>query len=446
MNFENEFRYLGDFVIDGELMSGELIYNRKKGHIILSVAKSLDDKGPISKHYSKLDVIKGKTITGQEVLLINNVCIRNQTNIPTSRKIAFSSEYAVWVPSEKNDLKYNVLSCVLQNALAWSTFQSINYKNGKIEFVKNNNFKKIKLFGCDIIFSIQMSDSLSSIPIKEESKIIQRVTMTIETKQRKELSELIEIRDKIIQIISFGSKNNINIEEESLYDYDYENPNLYPRTVPNYLFSAIPYYEEYNTNVDMNFRLDQIDCIEKGADNIVKMEPVLSLYSLLLRYPDMPIEIKFLNMVQALETFHSRFFYEDSIANYKKCVEEKTNGYVSRKIVTSLLLGEDSAKDTFISLRSRINDLLFDDGNILFYSLFLKDYGKTIADTRNYYTHYNQKKEKDALKDDDLFEAIIILRLLLEYNVCKILGVDITDTVKKELSRISMIKRINSSQ
>ena len=52
--------------------------------------------------------------------------------------------------------------------------------------------------------------------------------------------------------------------------------------------------------------------------------PVFDLYLSLFKYRDMPIEMVFLNLIQAVETFHARFFYEDEQnAKFQKTVREQ---------------------------------------------------------------------------------------------------------------------------
>lgn len=45
----------------------------------------------------------------------------------------------------------------------------------------------------------------------------------------------------------------------------------------------------------------------------------ITLYFSIVKYDDMPIEMKYLNIVQALETYHARFKYND-LKKYKKHV------------------------------------------------------------------------------------------------------------------------------
>ena len=105
--------------------------------------------------------------------------------------------------------------------------------------------------------------------------------------------------------------------------------------------------------------------------------------------------------------------------------------------IKKLLLNDTQMDENcnYIILVSRLNDLFIGKYDGLFYEFYGDDplYAQTIADTRHYYTHYGKSKESKALKGDDLVDAIYILRWLLEYNVCLVLGIDIRQRIQSYL-------------
>lgn len=153
----------------------------------------------------------------------------------------------------------------------------------------------------------------------------------------------------------------------------------------------------------------------------------------------------FLNIVQALETFHARFFYGDSKDKYVASVIERFGSCQNYPDIEKLLLC-DTQKDEnckYIILVSRLNDLLIGKYDGLFCDYYEADanFAQAIADTRHYYTHYGKSKEKKALKGDKLIDAIGILSLLLEYNICLQLGIDNQTKVRTRLNSISSWKQ-----
>lgn len=162
----------------------------------------------------------------------------------------------------------------------------------------------------------------------------------------------------------------------------------------------------------------------------------------------MPPEMVFLNVVQALETFHARFFYEDSKDKYVTSVIERFGSWRNFPDIEKLLLC-DTQKDEnckYIILVSRLNDLLIGKFDGLFWDYYAADAGfaQTVADTRHYYTHYGKSKEKKALKGDKLIDAICILSILLEYYVCLQLGIDNQAKVRERLSIIASWKQFQN--
>ena len=116
---------------------------------------------------------------------------------------------------------------------------------------------------------------------------------------------------------------------------------------------------------------------------------------------------------------------------------ERFGKYPNFEMYEKLLLC-DTQKDEnchYIILVSRLNDLLIGNESGLFLEYYWENenYAQTIADTRHYYTHYGKSKEAKALKGDELLEAIYILKVLLEYHICLVLGIDNKDKIAEEL-------------
>ena len=139
---------------------------------------------------------------------------------------------------------------------------------------------------------------------------------------------------------------------------------------------------------------------------------------------------------------------DDSKDKYVASVIDRFGSRQNYSDIEKLLLC-DTQKDEnckYIILVSRLNDLLIGKYDGLFSEYYAVDSGfaQTVADTRHYYTHYGKSKEKKALKGDKLIDAIGILALLLEYNVCLQLGIDNQAKVRERLSSIASWKKFHS--
>src|SRR5699024_7292344 len=153
-----------------------------------------------------------------------------------------------------------------------------------------------------------------------------------------------------------------------------------------------------------------------------KMEPIIELYIESLYNQNLSVSRHFLNMVQALETYHSRRI-ANSLGNYKQRVEEilEIRTKVFREGDREFLLGESKK---FVTLKGRLADLMIADYRFWFRTgeFRLLEFPQVIATTRNYYTHYDQKLEDKALKDENLITAFHILRNILEFYLLKEFG------------------------
>ena len=449
-NIDKDRHYTGVFNIFGEDISGELIYNKKNGVILLNVAKNITDISSFGKSYSNTDVIIGKLNTGAVVTLFNNRCTKNHTQAFRTQQLNYVAEYMVWSNHDATDSKYNKMICVLKNALSWSGLSMLDTSEPSVVKLKyNKNDNVYHWFGATVSFSTNLNCGLFGFPREEESKVVEHLVVEIETTVKQDVTCFMALRDKIISLISFAIRDNVNIDEQYLQDYEdsYEISDNVFEYYKHYLMSSESHLSTSSKNVwDYNFTLSQISPEKDIKDELSKLEPIFNLYLSLFKYRDMPREMVFLNIVQALETFHARFFYDDKKEKYVASVIERFGGYSNFSEIEKLLLC-DTQKDEnckYIILVSRLNDLLIGEYDGLFYEYYGIDsnFAQTIADTRHYYTHYGKPKEKKALKGDALLDAIFVLTLLLEYNVCLKLGIDIRATITQRLSNNEAWKQL----
>lgn len=442
--------FAGIFNIDGEEITGELIYNEEHGVTMLNLVKQLTDV-PFGRRYPNLNVITGVLNSGTTVTLFHNRCTKNHTQGFQTQQLVFVADYSIWSKNDVTNKKYDKLKCTLENALEWSGLSVIDTSDFSVVKFKCQENKNIyHWFGAKITFSTSLKCGLFSLPHKEESTVVERLVVNIEADEKKEPTYFITIRNKVISLISFAIKDNVNIEEQYLYDYD-DSYQIDEHTeyYKHYLYTSEHHLSIHNNNRwEYNFTLAQLLPEKDIKKELTLLEPIFNLYLSLFKYTDMPPEMVFLNIVQALETFHARFFYEDSKEKYVASVIERFGNLKDFPYIEKLLLC-DTQKDEnckYIILVSRLNDLLIGKYDGLFSDYYETDAGfaQTVADTRHYYTHYGKSKEEKALKGDKLIDAIGILSRLLEYNVCLQLGIDNQSKVREHLKRIASWKQFHS--
>lgn len=450
---KDESRYIGTFTILQEEIDGEIIYNKKAGYIFLNLAKPLDERSFMGKSYAAIPVITGHINTGAVVTLFNNKCVNNHTQVGQTQRIAFSSDYLIWSKETQTNTKYNELVCTLKNAFAWTKMSVFETTDDGIRRKERADSREFSWFGMKIKFTVFSNESFWFGFDSEEKTIVQRVQLSIFSDEKHTIDEFISIRDKIMSLISFAIKNNVNVEDEYLLDYDdsYFITEKLKDYHKHYLMYAQRELNIYDMKIwDYNFTLDLLPDDKDINKELEKLVPVFNLYLSLFKYREMPIEMVFLNIVQALETFHSRFFYEDKKKKYVESVMQRFSNSVIFEELKSKLLSDTQMDENcnYIILVSRLNDLLIGNYNTIFLNYWRceDDYAQKIADTRHYYTHYGKAKEKKALKGEELRDAIFVLSRLLEYHICLVLGIDIEEKVRQSLSSHHSWKQLEKAQ
>lgn len=168
-----------------------------------------------------------------------------------------------------------------------------------------------------------------------------------------------------------------------------------------------------------------------------KLAPIVELF-LEPFYTDNCSETRvFLNIVQALETYHSRFV-TNSLDDYKLRVKSLTECLPSSnaKQQKKFLLAKSRY---FITLESRLADLLLANHKIYFDTGEIKhiDFPSVVAHTRNYYIHYDEsiKTQHRVFSEEELQFYNRSLLQILEYYILLELGFSENDaTIKRRLT------------
>lgn len=343
-------------------------------------------------------------------------------------------EHIFWSPIPLSDYSFDWYEVELENALRWSGLSCIN--RSEINDIHFNKHEKYEFSYNDfhITFFSRITQNLDFFPIHEENAITERFVMRIESKGKKPYKEFLKIRNQFISLISFCVKNNVNALKQKFRKTDSYCQISNGRSIPyEYRFDegenkSIIYESVHET--EMNFTLKQLNVdffkSEANIDKMEKLKPIFNLYLSLFKYQDMPIEMIFLNIVQALETYHNRFKYKEKDA-YKEHVWTLEKDCRFEKLLKPLLWNssQNDKNTPFITLYSRLNDLFIFTNNDLFNVLYLnKDFAQDVSTTRHYLTHYDEQKEAKAFRGKDLETAIYLLELVLEYHICSEFNID----------------------
>lgn len=155
------------------------------------------------------------------------------------------------------------------------------------------------------------------------------------------------------------------------------------------------------------------------------LEPIVELYLEILQSRDMSPVRAFLNITQALETYHARF-KASNLTDFRKRIDEvilknRPQAFIEQE--KSFLL--DSSKRQ-LTLQSRLADLILGEFKVFFDTgdINRMEFPSVIAKTRNYYTHYDEaiKNKERVLTNGELNIYNKALLYVLEYYLLLELG------------------------
>lgn len=160
-----------------------------------------------------------------------------------------------------------------------------------------------------------------------------------------------------------------------------------------------------------------------------KLKPIIELYYSTLNERESSPSRQFLNLTQALETYHARF-KANKINEYRNRVSSILEALpeFQRENARSFLL----QKEDRMILDNRIADLVYAEGKVHFDlgAIAMTEFPNTVASTRNFYTHYDEtiKNRGTVLDEEDLVFCNIVLICILEFYLLRELG--FTDELK----------------
>jgi len=441
--------------------SGDL-YLDPKNNIIQLVAYT--DK-PIGM-YKEFDIITGESLNGSKATLYK--CFVSTESIIIGEK----REYNTTIRADycfsgihfrsADEVVFHEITTRFSYLDEWAFFKvfdfkpvkgfdySLKYKRPREIEYKVSNETVISIFS-------SLDTSYGSI-VDKENKIIQKVYISVRHKKPKTLEESINVIQALMDFISFCTSEKISYIEIIGY-----NPNHFDEYVAkdiekmkNKLYHSIPIYiigqidEDYPKSDPLNFLLnlhDLGDNIKTYLDNwfkkIVLLRPVVDLYLNTLGNYHLSTELYFLNLVQALESYHRRrkknFVLEE--AEHKKRVKSIMEAFPEHKV----WLNDKLYRANEPNLKDRIDELTHENDDYWIFFSGNNERKKFLTDvkiTRNYLTHYDESLKDKALSGEELNLACIHLKNIIEFHLLKEIGFSYEFIRPKIIKRLGHIKEI----
>lgn len=404
--------------------------------------------------YIQPDIIHGCTMDGKNITLYQ--CNQASSNIPfmgygASSFIAHYGFIGV-IFNKPEEIKFECISISFSNLNEWANKKSLDFEftdNFDVIKVKYETPKSYKAAYKNFEFSIRFSSKSS---FSQEIHIVPDARFDIKSLEDEKIFEdylgyIRPLQDLLslatntatypINIYGITSVNNMSLEGGQIRNYPPVDIIFPPAWWPEKI--------EKQYSALMLFNLNEIEdeftkYISNWLDKYAELKPVMSLYFSVMYQPHSAIEVKFLSVAQALETYHHRAYggqfqpkklYRDGINKIlSAALPQNLDSDFLDNIESRIRYGyEYSFKKRLTELTQQLSDsLLFQDYHE-FEFINIKEnrdeFISLVVYFRNHFTHYDDEDQLKTIQNLDLYNLIVKMHLLLEICLLKELGLSL---------------------
>ncbi|MCY3829173.1 MAG: hypothetical protein OXF89_08565, partial [Rhodospirillaceae bacterium] len=303
----------------------------------------------------------------------------------------------------------------------------------KIDYTppEKRNFKLPKDMELEFNFNSTIPTNFGAV----ETKITQKAFVSIRSASSVPLDELLEVASYIRDFFSLCTGTNIVFEivegylgekESQVKGIDrnkqvkvyYESA---PRVPPNRIVNRHAMLLNFS-NFDGKFE----KAIGQWIGEYSEIAPAIDSYFSSVSGSYSRLEGRYIALVQGIETLHRRQMQEPVMADEKyrgivKDMLECVPSSVMQHFRNRLAYGNEP------TLLSRIQEVFCENFQFFKFDGFKKEYCRLVVDTRNFFTHYDQKLEGRAAKDLELYRLCLNFEALYVFIFLRNLGFSDTD-------------------
>lgn len=424
----NEIKLYGKWKIlnTGEEFDGELVIldnNRLFLHLTALFDETIDNPLRRFKASGNQPLIIGNIYNGGKITLFDNDFLNEHIELFKRNSINVISKYAFWNLDVDNvdGLLFNNVEVDFGQIIKWSRMCYFEWENGfefnnqKLKWTQKIEDKEIVI---DENFSLLVrsnSGTHSSYITDKEVKINQNVIFSFKYKSAVKWHDIINDINRIRAIISFGMLQPVYIKS-----IKYLNINT------QHMSDIFLGNNEYGITKDIDNSVYLFDLFDLITDNNAvftkifnegdKLLSIISLCQIAYSGINIPNYVVFINLVQAIETFHSRYI-SDNYDDYCNMISDNYNENYD------YLINNDHKS---ITLKDRLRFMLFGINKEIFNILNIEK-DKFIDDvkiSRDYYTHYDIKKKDKAFSQEELNIVNMILLTFVNYFILMQINLD----------------------
>ena len=431
----------------------DLYYNEKEGGIILKInVKNKNRIGSFLEVPLEMPYLSGQLDSGFKFTLLDLRRLNTEDLISYGTTVfTFDASYILCGIGEKGQTEQTFYKAqyTLSDIIEWGEesayFIGDNYEvKSKKEDVKKRIYSNEKVTINYLVYG-------SFLPCVDRELLTEKIELTqhgiieISFEDEHTFLQFNEIFEKLKRLLEISTRRRINVEAVSVYSHEIFD-NYGDRNIER---NITVYGEDIKENeiktssrkrrwkwINLGELIKQ-NSFENYFSKHDKLAPIIELF-LEPFYVEKSSETRvFLNLVQALETYHSRFVTND-IDEFRQRVDGLLSSFGETRAAeykTYLL----AHSNKFITLESRLADLLLAEWKIHFDTCDIshKDFPSIIAHSRNYYIHYDDEKKKKykVLSQEELQTYNTVLIEILEYYILLELGfVEANGELKKKIT------------
>lgn len=397
--------------------------------------------------------LSGELNTGYKFSLVN--CLSNhmvENNLSTDMSVyTYSSKYMLKGVGGKDCscVKFKKAVFELDNAIRWGDISGYTVGD-HYELEKSDDQTKTlyenELICVKYIVTSTMLPVHNSELLKEKIILKQNGNIEVAFKEDETIEMFDDVFRKTMRLVELSMLQNIHLVKLTAWSRDSftlidERQYDRPIDIISYAINREPEESEGKSeSVWMWITLPELlvnNSFIYFFSKFELLEPIIAFYSEILKSAEMSTIRVFLNIVQALETYHSRFITND-IGEFKSRISTiilkgRPEGFVHDD--TAFLMAKSKK---FITLESRLADLLLARFEIIFDTgdINHRDFPNVIARTRNYYVHYDEgiKALGRVLTEEELSVYNSTLFYILEYYLLLELGFKDTKQIRVKLN------------
>lgn len=444
-----EIKSGGKFKLEdcNEEYDGELFLNDKKGIIRLVLYEDNLRDFFANKIPNKMKFITGLLTSSAKLTLYNCRVIGRHSHNLAQCSIIIDCEYLFdgIIFSEARSIRFNKMYFDIAGIIGWSGLSGFEFPQND-EYVHVVAYRRKESITCKINENTEVSfeaniGTITSDTNCREYKLEQFIEISLQHKDELIINDNMEILKSVISLVSLGIGSVPDIIKIEAFNnnhfYSYDNQKhpkpirIYDNNLCDENFNEPKWY-------DLLFSLDDLiiedgNLMENWFNKYHLMEPISELYLGVLNYKSMSAERMFLNIIQALETYHMRFI-TNKLKDFNNRIEE-----IYEPDLVNIILSDTQKSQKYILIRSRLLDLIMAENKIWFFfnsKRTMIDFIDKCVYTRHYHTHYAINKKSKAYAGEDLSIATYILKAILEYYMLQEIGLK-QDRINKNIEKAS---------